>query len=153
MEYVPNERGLQVVVDYAHTPDALEQALLALRAHTRGELICVFGCGGDRDVEKRPLMGRIASEHADRVIVTSDNPRNESPLAIIADIETGISGPVECEADRAMAIALAVKAARPGDCILVAGKGHESYQQVGEERNPFSDTGHLRRALQGEGAR
>jgi UDP-N-acetylmuramoyl-L-alanyl-D-glutamate--2,6-diaminopimelate ligase len=153
MEYVPNERGLQVVVDYAHTPDALEQALLALRAHTRGELICVFGCGGDRDVEKRPLMGRIASEHADRVIVTSDNPRNESPLAIIADIETGISGPAECEADRAMAIALAVKTARPGDCILVAGKGHESYQQVGEDRNPFSDTGHLRRALQGEGAK
>ena len=153
MEYVPNERGLQVVVDYAHTPDALQQALLALRAHTSGKLICVFGCGGDRDAEKRPLMGRIASEHADRVIVTSDNPRNESPLAIIADIETGISGPVEREADRAAAIALAVAAARPGDCILVAGKGHESYQQLGEQRISFSDTEHLRRALRGEGAR
>ena len=153
MEYVPNERGLQVVVDYAHTPDALQQALLALRAHTRGELICVFGCGGDRDVEKRPLMGRIAREYADRVIVTSDNPRNETPLAIIADIESGIGGTVECEADRAAAIALAVATARPGDCILVAGKGHESYQQVGEERIPFSDSGHLRRALRGEGAK
>jgi UDP-N-acetylmuramoyl-L-alanyl-D-glutamate--2,6-diaminopimelate ligase len=131
----------------------LRQALLALRAHTGGELICVFGCGGDRDAEKRPVMGRIASEHADRVIVTSDNPRNESPLAIIADIETGISGPVECEADRAAAIALAVATANPGDCILIAGKGHESYQQVGEKRIPFSDTGHLRRALLGEGDR
>lgn len=153
MEYVPNEHGLQVVVDYAHTPDALQQALWALRAHAQGELICVFGCGGDRDAKKRPVMGRIAAEHADRVIVTSDNPRNESPQDIIADIKRGISGPVECEADRAAAIALAVATARPGDCILVAGKGHESYQQLGEERIPFSDVEHLRRALQGEGAK
>jgi UDP-N-acetylmuramoyl-L-alanyl-D-glutamate--2,6-diaminopimelate ligase len=147
MEYIPNDRELQLVVDYSHTPDALQQALLALRAHTRGQLVCVFGCGGDRDADKRPVMGRIAAQYADRVIVTSDNPRNEAPLDIIADIKVGISGAAEYEPDRAAAIALAVASASPGDCILVAGKGHETYQQVGAERFPFSDVDHLRRAL------
>ena len=152
MEYVPNERELQLVVDYAHTPDALEQALLALRAHTSGRLICVFGCGGDRDADKRPVMGRIASENADRVIVTSDNPRNESPAAIIADIQSGAGAEVEVEPDRATAIRRAVAIAEAGDCVLVAGKGHESYQQIGVERLPFSDIAQLRLALAGEDA-
>lgn len=147
MEYVANDRGLQLVVDYAHTPDALQHALTALRAHVEGTLICVFGCGGDRDADKRPVMGGIASTHADRVIITSDNPRNEAPTSIIEDIERGIVGDAEIEADRAAAIRLAVAGARPGDCILVAGKGHESYQQIGSERFPFSDVEQLRKAV------
>jgi UDP-N-acetylmuramoyl-L-alanyl-D-glutamate--2,6-diaminopimelate ligase len=152
MEYVPNEADLQVVIDYAHTPDALQQALFALRAHTRGSLICVFGCGGDRDAGKRSLMGRMATEAADRVIVTSDNPRNESPEKIIADIKAGCIHEVETEADRAAAIALAVETARPEDCVLIAGKGHETYQQVGEKRLPFSDLAQVRLALLGRRA-
>jgi UDP-N-acetylmuramoyl-L-alanyl-D-glutamate--2,6-diaminopimelate ligase len=151
MQYVANERDLQLVVDYAHTPDALAQALRALRAHTEGQLHCVFGCGGDRDRDKRPVMGRAADELADRVIVTSDNPRHEPPMAIIDEILTGISGAHEVEPDRARAIALAVATAAPGDCILVAGKGHETYQQVGAERLDFSDVVELRRALTGDG--
>ncbi len=151
MQYVDNDRELQLVVDYAHTPDALAQALRALRAHTAGRLHCVFGCGGDRDRDKRPVMGRAADELSDRVIVTSDNPRHESPLAIIDDILPGISGPHEVEPDRAQAIALAVATAAPGDCILVAGKGHETYQQVGEERLEFSDVAELQRALETSG--
>ncbi|MEP5764448.1 MAG: UDP-N-acetylmuramoyl-L-alanyl-D-glutamate--2,6-diaminopimelate ligase [Halieaceae bacterium] len=152
MEYVANGAELQLVVDYAHTPDALAQALRALRAHTRGQLICVFGCGGDRDRDKRPLMAEIATECADRVIVTSDNPRGEDPLAIIADITAGASGPVEVESDRAAAIALAVRSAAPGDCVLVAGKGHEGYQQIGDQKLPFSDVAQLRLALAAEGS-
>ena len=152
MQAVGNELGLQLIVDYAHTPDALAQALRALRAHTSGELICVFGCGGDRDRDKRPLMGRIACEHADRVIVTSDNPRGEEPLVIIDDVVAGINGRYEVEADRAAAIALAVRTAAPGDCVLVAGKGHETYQQVGVERLEFSDIAQLRLALIAGGA-
>ena len=147
MQQLPNERGLQLVIDYAHTPEALRQALRALRAHSDGRLICVFGCGGERDSGKRPLMGAVASAHADRVIVTSDNPRGESPEAIISEIVAGADGPVEVEVDRARAIARAVAAARPGDCILVAGKGHESSQLTGSERLPFSDAGQLRAAL------
>lgn len=148
MQYVPNERDLQLVVDYAHTPDALAKALTALRAHTGGRLHCVFGCGGDRDRDKRPVMGRIAEEHADRLIITSDNPRSEPPLAIIEDIRKGVEGDVEVEPDRAKAIALAVATAEPGDCVLVAGKGHETYQEVGAERLHFSDAAELRRALE-----
>jgi UDP-N-acetylmuramoyl-L-alanyl-D-glutamate--2,6-diaminopimelate ligase len=148
MEYVPNELDLQLVIDYAHTPDALQQALFALRAHTRGSLICVFGCGGDRDAGKRALMGEVASEAADRVIITSDNPRSESPRGIIADIEAGCVQEVEIEVDRAAAIALAVASAGPGDCVLIAGKGHETYQQVGDQRLPFSDLAQVRSAIQ-----
>jgi UDP-N-acetylmuramoyl-L-alanyl-D-glutamate--2,6-diaminopimelate ligase len=147
MEYVANNQGLQIVVDYAHTPDALQQALAALRAHTRGKLICVFGCGGDRDANKRPLMGQVVSEVADRTIITSDNPRREAPEKIIADIEAGCIGLVDLELDRADAIALAVSEAQPGDCVLIAGKGHETYQQVGEHRLPFSDIQQVRLAL------
>ncbi len=149
MEYVANSLQLQLVVDYAHTPDALLQALSALRPHTTGQLICVFGCGGDRDAEKRPLMGRVATEHADRVIVTSDNPRSEDPNTIIEDVLAGCEFDVEVDADRAGAIKHAVSSARPGDCILIAGKGHETYQQVGAERFPFSDVQHLRLAAVG----
>jgi len=152
MEYVPNGRGLQVVVDYAHTPDALRRALLALRPHTSGQLICVFGCGGDRDSGKRPEMGRIAGDLADRIVITSDNPRNESPEAIIADIQVGAGGDAEVEVDRARAISRAVAAARSGDCILVAGKGRETCLRIGAERLPFSDIEHLRRILAAEPA-
>lgn len=148
MQYVPNDRDLQLVVDYAHTPDALAKALTALRAHTRGRLHCVFGCGGDRDRDKRPVMGRIAAEHADRLIITSDNPRSEPPLAIIEDIRKGVDSDAEVEPDRAKAIALAVATAEPGDCVLVAGKGHETYQEVGAQRLHFSDVAELRRALE-----
>jgi UDP-N-acetylmuramoyl-L-alanyl-D-glutamate--2,6-diaminopimelate ligase len=129
-----------VIVDYAHTPDALEQTLRALRAHCTGRLWCVFGCGGDRDRTKRPLMGRIAREHADEVIVTSDNPRSENPRAIIDEICAGIPDPgVIREPDRRAAIAHAIAAAAAPDCVLIAGKGHESYQEVSGVRSPFSD--------------
>jgi UDP-N-acetylmuramoyl-L-alanyl-D-glutamate--2,6-diaminopimelate ligase len=148
MQYVPNDAGIQLVVDYSHTPDALAKALTALRAHTRGRLHCVFGCGGDRDRGKRPVMGRIASEHADHLIVTSDNPRGEDPAAIIEDIRAGVTVDAEFEADRAAAITLAVLGAEPGDCVLVAGKGHESYQEIDGRRLPFSDVQQIERALE-----
>jgi UDP-N-acetylmuramoyl-L-alanyl-D-glutamate--2,6-diaminopimelate ligase len=129
-----------VVVDYAHTPDALEQVLSALRAHlARGRLACVFGCGGDRDAGKRPLMGEVASRLADAVFITSDNPRSEDPLAIIEAIASGARPPYVLEPDRQRAIGLAVSSARPGDVVLVAGKGHETYQEAGGVRHPFSD--------------
>jgi UDP-N-acetylmuramoyl-L-alanyl-D-glutamate--2,6-diaminopimelate ligase len=148
MERIAGARGPLVIVDYAHTPDALEQTLRALRQHCSGRLWCVFGCGGDRDRMKRPLMGRIAWEHADELVITSDNPRSETPSAIIAEIATGIPehGAV-CEPDRAAAIRRAIAAARPGDCVLVAGKGHEDYQEIGGLRTPFSDAAVAREAL------
>lgn len=138
-----------VVVDYAHTPDALEQALLALRPHVDGRLHCVFGCGGDRDRAKRPLMGRVAERLADRVILTDDNPRCEDGGAIVDAILDGMTdtASVLVQRDRARAIAAAVAGAAPGDLVLVAGKGHEDYQQVGDLRLPFSDTDAVRRAL------
>lgn len=147
METVPNNAGLQIVIDYAHTPDALQQALHALRAHTRGSLVCVFGCGGDRDADKRPVMGRVASEAADRVIITSDNPRHEPAEKIVADIAAGCVHAIEIEVDRAAAIDLAIGTAAPEDCVLIAGKGHEAYQQIGEQRLPFSDSQQVRQAL------
>ena len=129
-----------VVIDYAHTPDALEQVLLALRAHlAQGRLCCVFGCGGDRDAGKRPLMGEVASRLADAVFITSDNPRNEDPLAIIEAIAAGARSPCVLEPDRGHAIELAIAGARSGDVVLVAGKGHETYQDVGGVRHAFSD--------------
>ncbi|MEQ9464408.1 MAG: UDP-N-acetylmuramoyl-L-alanyl-D-glutamate--2,6-diaminopimelate ligase [Haliea sp.] len=149
MEPVANCIGLQVVVDYAHTPDALAQVLAALRPHVAGRLVAVFGCGGDRDRSKRAPMGHIACAGADKVILTSDNPRHEDPLVILRDIQQGCSGEVDVQPDRAAAIAAAIAAARPGDCILIAGKGHEDYQIVGSERHPFSDTDTAARALQG----
>jgi UDP-N-acetylmuramoyl-L-alanyl-D-glutamate--2,6-diaminopimelate ligase len=129
-----------VVVDYAHTPDALEQVLTALRAHhVAGALICVFGCGGERDPGKRPLMGAVASRLADQVVITSDNPRGEDPAAIIADIAAGTQPPFAIESNRARAIAAAIANAAPGDVVLIAGKGHEAYQDIAGVRHPFSD--------------
>ena len=147
MQPVPNNAGLQVIIDYAHTPDALEQALKALRAHVSGKLVCVFGCGGDRDAGKRPVMGRVACEHADMVIVTSDNPRSENPERILLDVEAGCTGDYRLVSAREDAIAVAIAQAQAGDCILVAGKGHEPYQIIDDERLPFSDETHVRDAL------
>jgi UDP-N-acetylmuramoyl-L-alanyl-D-glutamate--2,6-diaminopimelate ligase len=129
------------IVDYAHTPDALEKALLAVRKHCEGRLFCVFGCGGDRDKGKRPLMGAIAERLADRIIVTDDNPRTEDGDAIVADIVNGLTAPESAliERDRARAIGVAIADAQPGDAVLIAGKGHEDYQIVGVERRYFSD--------------
>lgn len=144
---LPN--GALAVVDYAHTPDALAKALAAVRAHARGRVIVVFGCGGDRDPGKRPLMGEAAERGADRVVVTDDNPRGEDGDRIVAMVLQGIRNPgaVRVERDRARAIGAAVTEAQPGDAVLIAGKGHEDYQIVGSERRPFSDrawlTGHL----------
>jgi UDP-N-acetylmuramoyl-L-alanyl-D-glutamate--2,6-diaminopimelate ligase len=138
-----------VVVDYAHTPDALAKALRAARQHTRGKLWCVFGCGGDRDAGKRPLMGRAASELADAVIITDDNPRTEKPAAIAAAILAGTDRRrAEVIHDRAAAIASALQRAGAGDVVLVAGKGHEREQLVGAERRPFHDTTVVRNFLQ-----
>jgi UDP-N-acetylmuramoyl-L-alanyl-D-glutamate--2,6-diaminopimelate ligase len=141
-----------VVVDYAHTPDALEKALQVLRRHCDGRLIVVFGCGGDRDRGKRPLMGGIAVQLADAVILTDDNPRSESGEAIVTDIVAGTAGaatPLRIVRDRREAIIGAVTGARPGDVVLVAGKGHESVQIVGGEYRPFSDQAVVRAALVG----
>ncbi len=140
-----------VVVDYAHTPDALEKALEALRPTVAAghRLVCVFGCGGDRDPGKRPLMGQAAARLADQVIVTSDNPRGEDPDAIIAQIRAGISADAESIEDRQVAIFSAVSHARAGDVVLLAGKGHETYQEIAGVRHPFSDLEVARAALAG----
>lgn len=139
MERSMTPGGVLVVVDYAHTPDALENALAALQPETAGLLWVVFGCGGDRDPGKRSLMGGAAERWADRVVVTSDNPRGESPEAIIDDIVQGCQTLVEMEPDRAAAIRYALGAARAGDTLLIAGKGHEDYQEIKGQRLPFSD--------------
>ena len=128
-----------VVVDYAHTPDALEQVLRALREHTRGKIVCVFGCGGERDSGKRPEMGRLAERLADTVIVTDDNPRREAPEKIIGDILAGMRQAPRVIRDRRAAIAAAIDMADTDDIVLVAGKGHEDYQQIGDARLPYSD--------------
>jgi UDP-N-acetylmuramoyl-L-alanyl-D-glutamate--2,6-diaminopimelate ligase len=150
------------VVDYAHSPDALAKALDAARAHCRGALWIVFGCGGDRDAGKRPLMGRIAAERADRLIVTDDNPRTEDPRHIVAQILEGVRQAANAGAtpaaapaaartrmihDRAVAIRTALAEAREGDVVLIAGKGHEQYQICGREARPFSDQAIVREAV------
>jgi UDP-N-acetylmuramoyl-L-alanyl-D-glutamate--2,6-diaminopimelate ligase len=129
------------IVDYAHTPDALAKALRAARLHCRGQLRVVFGCGGDRDPGKRPLMGRIAAELADDIVLTDDNPRSEAPQRIVADIVVGLGAhsPVVIEHDRARAIRLALERSVADDVVLIAGKGHEDYQLIGAERRPFRD--------------
>ena len=155
------EQAVEVVVDYAHTPDALAQVLRALRplATARGgRLWCVFGCGGNRDASKRPLMGAIAAAGADRVVVTSDNPRDEEPQGILAEILAGIggvavSGDSAVIEDRRAAIAHAVLSALPGDVVLLAGKGHEDHQEVAGVRRPFSDLVEARAALLARGQR
>ncbi|MDH4274181.1 MAG: UDP-N-acetylmuramoyl-L-alanyl-D-glutamate--2,6-diaminopimelate ligase [Gammaproteobacteria bacterium] len=130
-----------VVVDYAHTPDALEQVLSTLREHTTGDLWCVFGCGGDRDRGKRPQMAAVSEHYAHRLVITDDNPRREDPQQIIQDIQSGLKYPnrAQVQRDRAQAIALALAQAAPGDVVLVAGKGHEDYQIIGTQRRHYSD--------------
>ncbi|MEZ0317260.1 MAG: UDP-N-acetylmuramoyl-L-alanyl-D-glutamate--2,6-diaminopimelate ligase, partial [Methylophilaceae bacterium] len=137
-----------VVIDYAHTPDALENVLSTLREQVKGELVCVFGCGGDRDAGKRPLMGKVASKLADKVILTSDNPRSEKPLDIIDAISTGIEGEYSINADRTSAIMEAVTSAEAGDIVLVAGKGHENYQEIAGVKHPYSDMQAVQKALE-----
>jgi UDP-N-acetylmuramyl tripeptide synthase len=164
LERVEDPRGVLVAVDYAHTPDALERVLRVLRGITDRRLIAVFGCGGDRDAGKRPLMGAAAAGQADLLVVTSDNPRSEQPESIIEQIEGGVvaSGAQRIEAgrlaesgqgylvepDRRRAIGLAISAAREGDTVLVAGKGHETVQIIGESRNPFDDRVEARLAIE-----
>ena len=149
MQLIEGTQGPQVIVDYAHTPDALEKTLMSLRERCRGRLICIFGCGGDRDREKRPKMGAIAERYADQVIVTNDNPRSESPLAIIKDVQVGFENPksVIVETDRAAAIHYAVQKAMINDIVLIAGKGHETTQVIGKEVLPFNDAQEAKKAL------
>jgi UDP-N-acetylmuramoyl-L-alanyl-D-glutamate--2,6-diaminopimelate ligase len=132
MEVLQAEAPYTIIIDYAHSPDGLEKVLQTLRQISRSRIICVFGCGGERDVGKRPVMGRIAAELADVAIVSSDNPRDEDPHAIIADVLEGMKGRGRCqvitEPDRARAVVLALKKAKEGDIVLLAGKGHEDYQ-------------------------
>jgi UDP-N-acetylmuramyl tripeptide synthase len=154
---VDNSLGISVYVDYAHTPDALKNVLISLRPITSGRLICIFGCGGDRDKTKRPLMGEIAATLSDIAVITSDNPRTENPSDIINDITDGVSlnkidryDPSELtrdfnkrgyvtEPDRKKAIWLGIKASRSGDTVLIAGKGHENYQIKGSTKIRFDD--------------
>jgi UDP-N-acetylmuramoyl-L-alanyl-D-glutamate--2,6-diaminopimelate ligase len=139
---------VSVIVDYAHTPDSLENLLRAARPFIPKRMICVFGCGGDRDRTKRPMMGKVASDLADIPVVTSDNPRTENPQQIIDDILGGMDN-VETivERDRAVAIAKAIQMAEPGDGVLIAGKGHEDYQILGTEKVHFDDREEARKAL------
>jgi UDP-N-acetylmuramoyl-L-alanyl-D-glutamate--2,6-diaminopimelate ligase len=169
VERVSSSEGAQptVLIDYAHTPDAVEKLLRTLRPLTRDRLIAVFGCGGDRDRAKRPLMAEAVARFADLAVATSDNPRSEDPRAILADVERGLGKleRVEPEAlgaarhayatlvDRREAIALALAIARPDDTVVIAGKGHEDYQIIGRERLPFSDREEARRVLAKRGAR
>lgn len=168
MELVPNNQGLTVLVDYSHTPEALRQALLSLKRVSQGKILTVFGCGGDRDPHKRPLMGGVAGELSDLTVVTSDNPRSEDPDKIIEDIEQGLkkhylpcldwkelkqipSSPgYVLLPDRREAIALAVGLAKPGDNVLIAGKGHETYQILGTKIIDFDDREEARKALEAD---
>lgn len=144
------EQDISVIVDYAHTPDSLANALKAARPFIAGQMICVFGCGGDRDRTKRPKMGKIAYELADSIVVTSDNPRTEEPEQILTDVVAGIDAELNNDAvvcDRATAIRQAILAAQPGDGILIAGKGHEDYQIIGTEKIHFDDREQAKLAL------
>jgi len=153
MQIVDQPGDITVVVDYAHTPDALQVSLQALRDHFSTRVWCVFGCGGNRDQGKRPLMGEIAERHADMLVVTDDNPRMEDPDAIVRQIVLGVTDTRKLivERDRARAIALAVTAAAPGDVVMIAGKGHENYQEVNGRKLAFSDVAQARSALQRRG--
>ncbi len=141
LERVPNARQLDIFIDYAHTPDALEKVSAALKAMGFARLITVFGCGGDRDATKRPLMGQAVARHADIAVLTSDNPRTEDAQSILDQIEPGLAGAAQVirEVDRRAAIGLAIECMRPGDALLIAGKGHEDYQVIGTAKIHFSD--------------
>lgn len=149
METFGGKTAPLVIVDYSHTPDSLEKALLALRAHSPQKLYCVFGCGGDRDRGKRPLMANIAEKFADYIIVTDDNPRTEDPKQIVRDIMQGFvhSGTIVVQHDRAKAIREVIRGATSGDCILIAGKGAEQFQQIGNEKIPFNDAEEVKKNL------
>jgi UDP-N-acetylmuramoyl-L-alanyl-D-glutamate--2,6-diaminopimelate ligase len=147
-EAVDAGQGFAVVVDYSHKPEALENVLRTAREIAANRVICVFGCGGDRDRGKRPVMGRIAAERADVAIVTSDNPRSEDPDAIIAEVLAGAGTGVEVEPDRAAAIERAIAIAQPGDVVVIAGKGHEQGQEFADRTVPFDDRDVARQALQ-----
>jgi UDP-N-acetylmuramoyl-L-alanyl-D-glutamate--2,6-diaminopimelate ligase len=156
MELVPRSTAQQpmAVIDFAHTPDALEQVLKTLQEIAKqraGQLWCVFGCGGDRDALKRPIMGRIAESIADHVMVTSDNPRSEVPEKIMADILSGFEVPEKAQVntDRATAILQTIKQAKPEDVVLIAGKGHEETQEIAGKKHPFSDRVHVQLAMGG----
>jgi UDP-N-acetylmuramoyl-L-alanyl-D-glutamate--2,6-diaminopimelate ligase len=149
LEMVPAKRQFQVFVDYAHSPDALLNVLKTLRKLEPRRLIVVFGCGGDRDREKRPLMGQVVDLNADYAIITSDNPRKEDPDAIISQVEKGFrSGRYEKIVDRAEAIGRVIALAQPRDIVLIAGKGHEAYQEFADHTVPFDDIQVARRALE-----
>jgi UDP-N-acetylmuramyl-tripeptide synthetase len=167
LESVGDNAKRHVFVDYAHTPDALQNVLTTLKEILPGRLICIFGCGGDRDRTKRPQMGRIAVQYADLAVITSDNPRTENPADIIADIVRGVDpaglrryDPAEIEKgfeekgftvepDREKAIILGIRTSREGDAVLIAGKGHETYQIIGKQVFPFDDRDKAARALRG----
>jgi len=149
MELVGTCDGVAAVVDYAHTPAGLECALQAVRQHSRGQIWCVFGCGGDRDNGKRPMMAEIAERYADQVVVTDDNPRMENPDQIITHIMRGFVSDksVVVQRDRSLAIDYAIQQAKAGDVVLIAGKGHETYQDVAGQRSVFSDAAQARLAI------
>lgn len=151
MEKVPNKRGINIFIDFAHTPDSLENALKTLKKLYSGRLIVVFGCGGDRDKSKRPIMGKIAASYADTVYVTSDNPRTEEPDEIIDDIVSELDeGSYIRQRDRAEAINEAVCEAKTGDTVLIAGKGHEKYQIIKTEKLRFDEREIIRKILDNE---
>lgn len=151
IEAVPAQRQFRVFIDYAHTPDALHNVIKTCRELNPGRLIVVFGCGGNRDKSKRPRMGAVVDEHADHAIITSDNPRKEDPAAIIEDIKPGMQrGTYEVIVDRREAIFKAIAMAQPRDIILVAGKGHETYQEFADHTAPFDDLAVAREALEGK---
>jgi UDP-N-acetylmuramoyl-L-alanyl-D-glutamate--2,6-diaminopimelate ligase len=141
MDRVMLDAPFSVIVDYAHSPDALVNILQTSRPLTKGKLICVFGCGGDRDRTKRPLMGKAVADFSDEAVVTSDNPRSERPESIIEEILAGmpLDFPHRVIADRRQAVRKAMEIARPGDCVVIAGKGHETYQEIKGVRYPFND--------------
>jgi UDP-N-acetylmuramoyl-L-alanyl-D-glutamate--2,6-diaminopimelate ligase len=155
MEPVIEGQSFLVVVDYAHTPDGLDNALATIREFVQGRVITVFGCGGDRDKGKRPIMGKIAAQYSDYVFVTSDNPRTENPEQILLDIEPGLieygfaEDRYEMIADRRSAIKKAIEMASPNDVILIAGKGHETYQIIGNINLNFDDREEAREAIRG----
>ena len=141
-ELIPNKKGLTIMIDYAHSPKSLESILQAVAAYTRGRVISVFGCGGDRDSAKRPMMGEISGRVADYTIITSDNPRTENPEEIVKEIELGIKntkGKYECIVDRTEAIKIAIAMANKNDIIVLAGKGHEPYQEINHKKYPFDE--------------
>ena len=141
-ELVKNKKGLAIMIDYAHTPESLEKILSAVKIYTRGRVISVFGCGGDRDKNKRPMMGEASGKVADYTIITSDNPRTEDPEEIVKQIENGIKktkGKYECIVNRVEAIRKAIKMANTKDIIVLAGKGHEQYQEIKGKKYPFDE--------------